>query len=153
MYGGNWLPIEKLIPTVAISSMTFLLINIIPLFTKLIPSSLLAIITTTIVSTMLKLDVKTLRDITSSTSTASSSILSLLPTLTKVDVSLLHNWNTYSIILPTVGSIMIICILETLLASRIVSNNVNKQQNNNNNNNIIVRDDNPNKACIGIIYI
>ncbi|KAL3799424.1 hypothetical protein HJC23_013879 [Cyclotella cryptica] len=117
-----------LIPAVSMSSLCFAIVQLLPRFTKAVPSSLVGLIVATYLGAALKLPLATLAS--SAAEGTFSGGLSALPSL--VDLGLLQNQlkspAALKLVLPAAISIMIIALVETLLAGKVVDDMTGKQQ-------------------------
>ena len=107
-------------PAVSIAALCFSIVQVLPRFTKAVPSSLVGLVVASVVASALKLPLATLSS-TSAEGTFSGG-LSSLPRL--VQFSQLRSQATspeaLQLVLPAAVSIMIIALVETLLANKVV---------------------------------
>ena len=107
-------------PAVSIAALCFSIVQVLPRFTKAVPSSLVGLVVASVVASALKLPLATLSS-TAAEGTFSGGVSSL-PRL--VQFSQLRNKATspeaLKLVLPAAISIMIIALVETLLANKVV---------------------------------
>lgn len=116
-----------LVPAVAMASLCFSIVQLLPLITKAVPSSLVGLVVSTGLGMMLKLPLATLES-TAPVGTFSGGLASL-PKLT--DFGQLRSMATSSsaikLVMPAAISIMIIALVETLLAGKVVDDMTGKK--------------------------
>lgn len=117
-----------LIPALSMATLCFTIVQLLPRFTKAVPSSLVGLIVATYLGAALKLPLATLAS--SAAEGTFSGGLSALPSL--VDLGLLQNQlkspAALKLVMPAAVSIMIIALVETLLAGKVVDDMTRKQQ-------------------------
>lgn len=107
-------------PTLAIAALCFSIVQGLPLITKAIPSSLVGLVVASIVGSVLKLPLATLESTVEACTFAGG--LSSLPSFVNIG----QLWNQMSsipalkIVMPAAVSIVIISLVETLLAGKVV---------------------------------
>eukprot|EP00984_Skeletonema_dohrnii_P020244 scaffold9815_cov87-Skeletonema_dohrnii-CCMP3373.AAC.4 len=115
-----------LLPAVGMASLCFSIVQLLPLVTKAVPSSLVGLVVATGLGMMLKLPLATLES-TAPAGTFSGG-LSSLPSL--IDFGQLRSMATSSsavkLVMPAAISIMIIALVETLLAGKVVDDMTGK---------------------------
>lgn len=117
-----------LAPAVSMAALCFSIVQILPRFTKAVPSSLVGLVVASGLGTALKLPLATLAS--SAAEGTFSGGLSSLPKL--VDLGLLRSQfkspAALKLVMPAAVSIMIIALVETLLAGKVVDDMTGKEQ-------------------------
>lgn len=113
---STWLPQSELVPSLAISGLCMLMIRLAPLITKALPSSLIALFVSSICAMTMKLNVKTLADVTDASVFLGG--WKSFPAFVGFP-QLPLTWQTLAIVLPTSMTIMTISMIETVLAEKI----------------------------------
>eukprot|EP01041_Mallomonas_annulata_P009813 gene9813-20411_t len=145
-----WMSGSTLLSTVGITATTIALMQLIPYITKTIPSSLGAITITTIITLLLRLPLKTLKDIAGKD--VFSGGISALPVFRGFP-TVPFTLDTVKVILPPAIAMALICELETLLSSKIISSMTKKQSQSDINSNSVTSTtttNDPNRASIGL---
>ena len=120
-----------LIPCISMAALCFSIVQILPKFTKAVPSSLVGLVAASGIGRLLKLPLATLSS--SAKEGTFSGGLSSLPSL--IDLGQLRNKMTslaaLKLVMPAAVSITIIALVETLLAGKVVDDMTGEKQNDN----------------------
>ncbi|KAL9189224.1 hypothetical protein ACHAXT_011714 [Thalassiosira profunda] len=117
-----------LVPAVSMASLCFAIVQLLPKFTKAVPSSLVGLVVASGLGAALKLPLATLAS--SAAEGTFSGGLSSLPSLVNLGElqSMASSPAAWKLVLPPAISIMIIALVETLLAGKVVDDMVGEKQ-------------------------